>query len=431
MIAFATLLLGIVYGAETLQFTVGDDVAEVVLMLDGEEITRLRAAPWRARVDLGPRPRPRHLEAIAFDGEGQELGRAVQWINLPRPAAETSVVVEPNPDGGAVAHLSWESLAGAEPIRVEASFDGRPLDAGDPRAIRLPAFDDGALHFFRVELFFNETVSAVIERTLGGTYTDTVVTELTAIPIRVEKGKKKVVKDQLVGRLSAGPKTLRPVAVEKGSALVVMVVDRDVYPQLEAMIGRRMSRQQRAFARRWLALDPGDHLRFLWTVPQRHAGAARTYDLFNLSETFDANADGVFVLMRDAPRPRYTAQGSQRIADAVANAGIEAGSRRRARAVVLVVSGDVEDRSALRPEQVRPYLEDIQVPFEVWSLEAKPEPGPWGEARSISQPLRLEKAVKDLLARLRRQRIVWVEGTHLPQQVEIAPADDLVLELVR
>lgn len=423
MIAFATLLLGIAFGTETIELTVGDAVTRVALVLDGREVASLEAPPWRAAIDLGPRPRPHQLIAIAFDAEGSELGRAEQWLNLPQPAAETSLVIEPRPEGGTVARLSWESLAGVAPVRVDASFDGEPLAVSDPRAIVLPAYDDAALHFLRIELFFSETVSALVERTLGGTYTDSVATELTAIPIETADGDAPAAA-ALAGRLTAAGRPLSPVAIEDdGPAIVVLVVDRQVFPRLQTLIANRLSTLQRSAGPGWLALDRRHRLRFLWPVPQRQAGAARAYDLFNLSETFDAGVDGVFFLMRNVQRPLYVDRGAQRLADAVANAGLEADSRRRVRAVVLVLGAEPEDASLLRPEQVRPYLADLQVPLVVWSTDARPAAGPWGEPRSIANPLRLEGAVKDLVARLRRQHIVWVEGTHLPQDIALGSAE--------
>jgi len=432
MIAFITLLLGIVTGTETFALRVDDAVHHVDLQLDGALVQVLEQRPWKARIDFGPRPKPHHLAAIARALNGDELGRAEQWLNLPQPAAHASVAIERRSDGSAIAHLSWESLAGASPQRVDASFDGKPLTVTDATRIPIAPFDDDALHFLRIELVFTDSVSSLIERTLGGTYTDSVATELTAVPIIVDKARRKLAIADLQGSLISGGQTLEVVAVENGPSIAVMVADRSAFGSLSAQIDPRRSRQQIAAGAAWLTLGKKQRLRFLWPVTQRQLGASRSYDLFNLSSVFKAHKNGVYHLIRNVRRPHYTEIGQQRLADAVANAALEATSRRRSRAVILVLGTQPEDHSTLTPPQVRDFLADLQVPLLVWSVKTVPEISPWGEARSISDPQRLASAVHDLSRQLKAQRIVWVDGIHLPQTLRLhAVAQSDGLRLVR
>lgn len=421
MIAFATLLLGIAFGLETLELRVGEGVARVDLVLDGAVVAAIEEPPWRAEVDLGPRPIPHHLEAVAWGPDARELGRAEQWINLPQSAAEASIVLERLEDGGAVARVSWESLANAAPIRIDASFDGRALEVPDPRRILLPPYDDGALHFLRIELVFSESISSVIERTIGGTYSESVMTELTAVPMIVDKAHRKAKADAFRGLLTVGDEPLDVVAVESGASLAVMVVDRTVWDDFGRQIASRLSRHQRSAGKAWTSLRRQQRLRFLWPVSQRHLGASRSYDLFNLSETFEASVDGIYYLMRYVSRPLYLETGPQRLADAVINAGLEAASRRRSRAVVLVLGHEPEDDSLLDPDQVRAYLDDLQVPLMVWTTSDQATDTAWGQATPILDPLSLQRASRQLSDRLREQRIVWVQGIHLPQTIHLTP----------
>ena len=46
----------------------------------------------------------------------------------------------------------------------------------------------------------------------------------------------------------------------------------------------------------------------------------------------------------------------------------------------------------------------------------------WGGAEDISTLAKLEDAAERLRAELDSQRIVWVEGRHLPQEIRLSPA---------
>jgi hypothetical protein len=124
------------------------------------------------------------------------------------------------------------------------------------------------------------------------------------------------------------------------------------------------------------------------------------------------------VLTRD-----YHPDGSvpnQRFADATAVAGLVAFGTSARRAVVLVLGTRV-DSSYYPPEGVRRYLESISVPLHVWSLvdPARPEIARWGQVVDISSVDKLRKAFLAVKADLRSQRVVWFEGKHLPQKIEL------------
>jgi hypothetical protein len=113
--------------------------------------------------------------------------------------------------------------------------------------------------------------------------------------------------------------------------------------------------------------------------------------------------------------------GPDRLADAVAVAGLKAAELGHRRAVVLLLgAAPGDDPSQITRPQARRYLERLRVPFEVWSLGGE-DAGPWGRARDVSTLNKLALAVRALARDLDRQRIVWVDGVHLPQEIALAP----------
>ena len=101
-----------------------------------------------------------------------------------------------------------------------------------------------------------------------------------------------------------------------------------------------------------------------------------------------------------------------RFADAVAAAGLEAMTRRRPRAVVLILGRDQRDGSQFTPAQAREYLSSIGVPLFVWSLTGASDS--WPNAVDVSSPLAFAQAYGALIADIRSQRILWIEGDYLP-----------------
>lgn len=98
-IAFVTLFLGLTLGAYPVEVSVEGPVAAVELLLDGASVGRIAGPPWTGQVDFGTALQPHELVARALDAQGQEVARARQWINLPRPEAEAEVVLEGSAQG--------------------------------------------------------------------------------------------------------------------------------------------------------------------------------------------------------------------------------------------------------------------------------------------------------------------------------------------
>ena len=132
-IAFASLFLGLVLGNNTIGAIVEGPVAAVEFQLDGEPVARLAKPPWSTRIDLGADISPHELTARALDSSGVEIARVRQWLNLPRPQAETQIVLERDESGRAIAaHLSPDVLV-IDPMALHEGDHG--LDHVAPRGV--------------------------------------------------------------------------------------------------------------------------------------------------------------------------------------------------------------------------------------------------------------------------------------------------------
>lgn len=430
MVAFVSLFLGLVLYEQPVQVLVGDNVAAVEIRLDGASVGVLQGPPWSLPCDFGDTLAPHKLEAIALDEAGAELSRIHQWINLPQPPATVAILLEREADGQAKsARLTWESAAGPEPQAISVTFDGEPVPVEDPRHISLPPHNPAQLHFLRAELDFADNVSSVAELTFGGTYTDEINFELTALPVWVERGARLPPAEELTGWFTKAGQPIEVVAVEKGPAEVVVVPDEGILETfIELARGVRTTslsrlssaRQQAQIVRFAAPLKAIQRLRFVWPEAQRKVGSGGLpFELFPRSQDFTAQDGGFLWLTIKARRPTVAGSG-QRLADALGVAGLSAAGRKRRRAAVLLLSDQTTDGSRLTAVQAEGYLRAIHVPLFVWSATGSDPHQAWGELTDISSVTKLEKAVRALGKALERQRIVWLSGTYLPQDIALS-----------
>ncbi len=465
-IVFLTLFLGLVEGRQVVELAAADEVARVEVLLDGElEAVITGGPPWRAPVDLSGDLAPRLLEAVARDAAGEELGRAEQWLNLPRGRAEVTLLVDRS-GPRAVARIGWRSVEHPRPEAVVVHFDGEPVPVGGPLAapleVPLPDHAPDAMHVVSAEAVFPGGDSARADVAFGGPYGDQVSSELTGVAVEVE-GERRLRKVGDAGPwLRVGGEVLRPVALDAGEVDLYAVVDAAARPQLE-VLGIQMARMLRSRGARLptgprsdrlragpvppptlqTGMHPGDRL---YLVRPQTEDAAPGVQLFGLSEALDDSRGGsawqlsYVSLPHDPDRP-------QRLADAAAAAGMMATSTSRPRCVLLLLGPGSVDDSVLDPGEVWRYFERLRVPLEVWYLDtgegAPPADLREGESREAWRRRQLEEARRRwgavqvvegshqwlrFHARLRddlaRQRILWIEGRHLPQAVELAGAPD-------
>ena len=105
----------------------------------------------------------------------------------------------------------------------------------------------------------------------------------------------------------------------------------------------------------------------------------------------------------------------------------------RPRAVLVVLGDQINDTSAYASEEVLRFLRDLRVPLFVWwtgrifqehsipeSRRALTQKTPWGRADDVSTFTRMMDASAKVRLALDQQLIVWIEGSHLPHEVDLA-----------
>jgi hypothetical protein len=443
-IAFTSLFLGLVLGVQPVRLTVQGPVASVAIELDGRTVGRIESEPWATRVDLGREIAPHELVARAFDGSGRVVASAAQWLNVPRPPAEATLLLERDGEGRAVsARLTWQSLLGTAPRRISVAFDGRPLDVRDPARIELPEYEPDSTHLVSAEVEFSAAVVSRAGVVIGGRSRSEATSELTGVPVRVRAGSRLPPPESLQGWFRGGEESLPVVAVERGPALLLVVRDTD-HTEALAKLGNggkttfvrgvrgSLPQYDPDFARFEMRLEAADRIRFLWPRASRAPGSEIPTELFDASRDFAGDFAGLHWLLTRVSHPiQKTAR--ERFADAVAIAGLQASAGYSRRAVVLLLGRRTDDASQYPPALVRAYLARVHVPLKVWSLDSRYRERAetaWGEVEDVSSFAKLKVAFERLRADLDSQQMVWVEGRHLPQTIALSEKA-VGVELVR
>ncbi len=426
-VTFVTLFLGLILGPRPVTVAVGGAVAEVEIRLDGEPLGILDGEPWTLTCDFGLELAPHELVAIGRDRDGRELARTRQLVNLPRPRAEARLALKGGGDGPPKsARLAWETMEGLRPLSIRLTFNDRPLAFDDPADIPLPSYDPQTVHSLTAELTFAGDLEARAVASFGGGMGERVETGLTAVPIVAADAR---VKTPPAGRMAGwfrkGGAELEIFAVEKSPAEILIVVDHRAQQRLWGLgrqsrqgtysddLGRHRSRPHPGVWR-------GDRLRFVAVTPEQVSADRPPRFLFQVSEDLNrkrAKHQGIPENLFRRAMPQKP--GSQRLADAVATAGLVAAEGNRPRAVVLIVDDHPRDLSQLLPQAVRRYLHKLRVPFRVWSTSETASATAWGQAAPVTEKRQLSAAVKELRDTLDRQHVVWLVGNHLPQEIEI------------
>lgn len=419
-IAFLSLFFGLISGPFPVELAVDGPAASVEVLIDGRSAARIPRPPWKAKVDFGPDLLPHEIVARALDIQGRELGRAADWVNLPHPPAKVEIALEGEGGGPPkAAKVLWTNLEGGELRAVSLSFDGLPVKLDASGRGSLPRHDLKSIHMLTAQVDFKPDKSVRRDLAYGGEYGSEVSTELTGVPVHAHSGRVPPA-GKLAGWLTADGKPLSVDAVEEGPGKLYVVC----VPSASAVAqGFRRTGPLPRDIRYEMRLGREDQIHLVPSFPQRISGSSfgELSDLFQISPPIGYEAGGLpWVMMRNplppSPQPR--------IADAVASAGLAAVTGNRRRAVLLVLSGGEQDSSQYDPARVRRFLAALRVPLFVWSL-GNPKPGSTAAAWSaedVSMARHLNLAVDRIRSELDAQRIVMVDGRHLPQSIALSPA---------
>ncbi|HEX4959462.1 MAG TPA: hypothetical protein VF173_01390 [Thermoanaerobaculia bacterium] len=440
-ITFLTLFFGLVSGPVPVEMAVSAPVVAVELTVDDGAPVRLGAPPWKTTLDFGDALIPHRVVARALDEQGHELARTEEWANFPYPLAKAEIVLEAEKGGAPrAARVAWTDVMAEEPESISLTFDGKPLKLDKAGRAELPAHDLKTIHILTAEVRFKSDRTAHKDVAYGGEYGSEVANELTAVPVRVPSGSLPPLRD-LRGWFTAGGRELTVTALENGQAQLFIVRVPSSYEDTKKIGSRGLLAEDFQLEMR---LDKDARIRFVPPVSERVEGADQDADLFHISGEATYDHGGLPFLIRgkddtDKRKPRKYVQEKPverelRVADAVAVAGLQAMAENRRRAILLVLKGDeVTDNSLYDPETVRRFLASIHVPLFVWTL-GKPVPGSlaaaWGPSERVDRVMNLYRASAQVREELLSQRIVLVEGHHLPQSIALGPAAKGV-ELVR
>jgi hypothetical protein len=435
MIEITTLLLGLVVGVQSIEVSVVPGVATVEVRLDSKPIGTLTGEPWRLPCDFGSRLEPHLLEAIARDAEGRQIGTSHQWINLPRRRAEARLVLESDDSGRPTrARLIWQALDYEEPTQVQFVFDGKTITSETLREVELPPYNPSELHILSAEVEFSDFVKARADAVFGGSFGDRISSELTGVVLEAER-RRIPDRAELEERLRVPGRAIEIVAVERPPAelLVIREQSAQTFNGLERLV--TLGGAQRLPVRNLLPriLTLGDRVRFVFTTADERLGSAQSFELMPVSEIVAGpRTDSLFRILTGISFPgRDRALTEQRVADAVAVAGLLGSGSNRRRAVLLIRSGDSDDSSRLSPSVARTYLDSLMVPLVVWQFPAFRELGSrdvWGDSVDISTWRGFSRAYAELQRALESQFMVWIEGRHLPQEISLSEgADELRL----
>ncbi len=400
-IVFLTLYLGLVSGRQPVELRVEPAVALMRMTLDGRPVATLTSPPWRATVDFGSGLVPEELVAVGYDKDGNEVARATQAINIPRPIAEADISVE-----GTTVDVHWRHRMNEKPRHASLRLDDKSLPMNEYRA-SLPKVDMATPHVLAAMVEF-PTGNARAERVIGGTLADTTGTELTPTAVRLAGSAAPSFEDCF----TVAGDALQARAVEKPGALLIVV--RNPNPRLALLAMGQDPSVRAAVADRsshgMAPVDAGTSVRLLWPLVADYTGTdLPTSQLFSYSGDFDAQSGGMLSHLVLVGHGGRDATDVLRFADAAAVAGVQAADGGRRRAVIVVLDGTA-DHSRYPPAVARRYLASIGVPLFVWSaIGRQPDlEKAWGPIVDISRSDKLIKATAAVRQELETQRIAWL-----------------------
>jgi hypothetical protein len=430
-LAFVTLFLGLTLGERTVELNVTGPAHHVELLLDQRVAGVMNKSPWRLGLNFGESLIPHRLVARAVDEQGNELARAEQIINLPRPPSEVQLLLDRDETGkpGTV-QVIWQSLEADKPKEVTVTLDGKKIALDSDFRAKLTGIDTSVPHLMRVHAVSPSGIVAENEVAFGGGLETTSGRQLTAIPVHVVDKKKTLTLPDLESWLSIGGKPAKVIAVEEGAGDVVIVRHPRANESSVFLDPKNMVHQRpvRAVEGEGAVRNPKPQAHYVWPAPVRMATKTPT-DLMPVTYPFEFTSEADFksILVHVAFKadPAHL-----RYADATAVAGIRALESRRPRAVVLILGGSVRDESEMTPRQVREYLRSIGVPLFVWSFGTPTGLIEWGDITDISSANGFARAFSALRDALQNERIVWIDGEYFPSEVSLAAAGAKSIDLL-
>jgi hypothetical protein len=434
LLIFVTLFLSLTRGVQPVELRVTGPVDRVELRLDGTLTAEIKGPPWKTDVDFGAAIKPHELVATAYDASGHRIGAISQVINVPRPRTELAVLIERGPARRPIRlRLAWKSAVPLALRRASVVVDGKPVVVGLDRTAELPRLDLSRTHMVHAEVEFSGGSMARKDIALGGEYMERSQTELTAVAVVLDEQAAGPGVSELEGAVLARGKPVCVVAIDQTPVTVVTVIGAEVRPRwTEVLRTYWASRNSNSQAGRLVGTDT-----LIEVEPVPRTVMNREQEIVTLFPSYVDSRFSRYALLNAIARYGYGGVLSaehERFAEAVAVGGLDAAADNQRRAVIAVASLYDLASSHTLAAKIRDYLRTLGVPFLLWTPDrqvALRYTGPWGRAEYVSMADgRLVEAKVAVRKSLERQRIIWVAGTYLPQEIELARSD-LGLALAR
>jgi len=395
-VVFLTLYLGLVSGIQPVALQADAEVKSIRIVIDGATAATLTGEPWRGDVDFGPALLPHEVVAVGLDAKGKEIARATQFVNVPRPFAETEIVVDRDAAGRPLrTKLVVRHVARYRPTSVTLKLDDAPLSLGKEFDAVIPPVDMKKPHLLSAQMRFADGATARRELVFGGQFGDSAEAQLT--PVAVVRTSDAEPRGDCFADAGA---PLHARSVDEPEAEVIIVRDPDT------------SDVRAAYANTGtIYLDRNTFAQMFSPLPNAVRGGGEETQLFPTSSVWDVGKVDFFPILFRLSDPD-AGERPRQFADAVAVAGVQAAARGRRRAVLLLLSRR-EDVSDYAPAVVRRYLAALDVPLLVWApFGVNPDEAraSWGEVEDVSSRPKLMAAVARLRELLRRQRVAWLEA---------------------
>ena len=384
-------------GPMDVELRVPPQTARVEIQLNGHVLSERFAPPWTLEVPFPTEPKPGRLTASAFDRDGQLLDRLSRDFNV---------------NFGGCSPPAGASRLGATPFFIDLSPGSAELS---------PTEVSGWFTVGGEAVEVLDVVSGPVEVVVvQDPATQRMFDFLSIVYVRDHAG---------VDRF--GPwrdKADQELLEAAAHALVLRTADPEINPTKASM-------EEALWKwRRFLDIETDGNVQFFWPSGPPIASLEDQTDVFPFVGPFQADKAGLLWHLRNAVK----LQGQLRLADAVAVAGFQVASSCRRRVVLLLESVSSRDASLLEAAAVRSYLQSVQVPLlALRDLEREPpyvekagaqDPERWGQTfvlhpwrkewRGTPSPLELASFHSRVEQALGRQRVVWLAGRHLPQEIE-------------
>lgn len=302
-------------------------------------------------------------------------------------------------------------------MATQVTIDGEVLEAGPGGGERtLPKLNLELPHFIRAAAVFSGGELAKADLSVGGTYGGEFSTRLTAVPVF---SKKRPAPLDLTDVISVDGESVRVEAVEKDGSKVFVVADGALSHVLPTI---QPSARFRGHGRALVPKNPDPKLDLsvvVRPVPVRSGSGRRAVEVFSttapLKITTAAPLDWHLTSLNVADHDTS----AQRLADAVAVAGVRAAGTQCPRVVLLLLSDEAQDSSDFTPAEVRRFLDVLHVPLVVFRWGEPQLSDPWGEVVAMGDRRNLRPAMVEVRGALNSQWVVWIEGQHPLHRIEV------------